>query len=287
MLQKRRCSPQPQPQPNVEGIRAVPRHHYHHMVDRESRTRTMYTCSSPSSSSQTSEASTSKPDFSQQWAAAQSITPSKQGQAGAGLQDKTSPQKKTRSSSVRFHTGSSTSDMGCLDDEQTTTMEEQPPELRKEGGDTFTPSDREDGNPQQRRARERSESSAADSGTASEEVSPAVSQRSESCPISPSTAFRPAQRSDSDTSITRKEMNRTTIFRETCQKNQDGSWTCCETKRCVERFSPGFMPELVASRLTATPVYSGAGPVVQYHDQQSQTAAFPDPAYRCKYHYRG
>ena len=291
LLQKRRCSPQPQP--TVEGIRAEPRPHYHHMADCESRTRAMYTCSSPSSSSQTSEASTSKPDFSQQWAAAQSTTPSKQGQAGTGLQDKTSPQKKTRSSSVRFQTSSSISDMGCLDDEQTTTMEEQPPEPRKEGGDTLTSSDREDENPQQRRARERSKSSAADSGIAPEEVSPVVSQRSESCPVFASTASRPnnlppmtspVQRSGSDTSI---EMNRTTILSETCRKTQDGSWTLAKSTRSVSRLSPGFVQELVASRPTATPVCFGAGPVVQYHDQQSQTVAFPDPAYRCKYHYRG
>ena len=293
MLQKRRCSPQPQP--TVEGIRAEPRPHYHHMADRESRTRAMYTCSSPSSSSQTSEASTSKPDFSQQWAAAQSTTPSKQGQAGAGLQDKTPPQKKTRSSSVRFHISSSISDMGCLNDEQTTTMEEQPPEPRKEGGDALTSSDREDGNPQQRRARERSKYSAADSGTASEEVSHAA-QRSESCPVFASTASRPndlppgistTQRSGSDTSINRKEMNRTTIFSEKYRQNQDGSWTLDKSTRSVSRVSPSFVQELVASGPTATPVCFGTGPVVQYHDQQSQTAAFPDPAYRCKYHYRG
>ena len=291
LLQKRRCSPQPQP--TVEGIRTEPRPHYHHMADRESRTRTMYACSSPSSSSQTSEASTSKPDFSQQCAAAQSTTPSKQGQAGAGLQDKTSPQKKTRSSSVRFHTSSSISDVGCRNDEQTTTMEEQPPEPRKEGGETLTSSDREDENPQQRRTRERSKSSAADSGTAPEEVSPAVSQRSESCPVFASTASRPndlppltspVQRSGSDTSI---EMNHTTIQSQKYRKNQDGSWTVDKTTRSVSHVSPGFVQELVASLPTATPVCFGAGPVVQYHDQQSQTVAFPDPAYRCKYHYRG
>ena len=179
--------------------------------------------------------------------------------------------------------------MGCLNDEQTPTPKEQQSEAKTEEGDTETLSGKEDEERQQRRARRRNKLSAADGGTAPDEMLSCV-QKSGSWP--PFTAdlrlsHLPSittltQRSGSEVSVTRKELNRTTIISEICQQNQDGTWTVSQTTSCQARVTPDLLPTLATS--STFPVLPGGGQVVQYQDQQSQTTAFPDPAYRRKYH---
>lgn len=283
MLQKRRCAPKPSS--TVPGIRIVPHRQKNCLADRQNRMNTTHICPSPTSSSQTSDASTPKLDVSEECAVAHNATPSEEPRVGVGFSDDTSHQ-----GSVRFHTGNSISDMGCLNDGQTPTPKEQQSEAKTEEGDAETLSGKEDEERQQRRARRRNKSSAADGGTAPDEMLSCV-QRSGSWP--PFTtdlrlSHLPSittltQRSGSEVSVTRKELNRTTIISEICQQNQDGTWTVSQTTSCQARVTPDFLPTLATS--PTLPALPGGGQLVQYQDQQSQTTAFPDPAYRRKYHF--